>query len=212
MKNRKKGIFFIALYMAIVLTIIIRIFDIPIIKFISQLRNDILDYLFLSITFASNILIIFFFLTTLFLWKEHKRRWIFPLWFASFFSVLTGYVLKVWIHRPRPFQKGYVSVLSIAFNFMRNNFNTWNFSFPSFQAMLVFSAIPLLSKEFKKFKYIWLIFACLVAFSRAYFGVHYLSDVIAGAIIGYLIGVIVVKIEEKYLFGKKAMKKLKLSE
>lgn len=212
MGRRKKIIFLVTLSMAIILTAIAGLFDVAIIQFISQLRGDILDYLFLSVTFASNAFIIFFFLTTLFLWKEHKRRWIFPLWFASFFSVLTSYILKVWIHRPRPFQAGYVSVLSIAFNFMRNNFNTWNFSFPSFQAMLVFSAVPLLNKEFKKFRYIWFIFACLVAFSRAYFGVHYLSDIMAGAIIGYLIGFAVLKIEEKYMFGKKAMKKLKLSE
>ena len=70
MKNRKAGIFFIALSLAVILTIIARLFDIPIIKFIAGLRTDILDYLFLSVTFASNVFIIFFFLTTLFLWKE----------------------------------------------------------------------------------------------------------------------------------------------
>ena len=149
MTDRKKTIIFIVLSMIILLTIITYLFDVPIVKFVESIRSDSLDYLFLSITFASNVFIIFFFLTTLFLWKEHKRRWILPLWFASFFSVLTSYVLKVFVHRHRPFQAGWVSVLSIAFNFMRDNFNTWNFSFPSFQAMLVFSAVPLLNKEFK---------------------------------------------------------------
>ena len=210
MIRRNKIIFVLVLLMAIILAAISGLFDITIIKFIASLRNDYFDYLFLSITFASNVFIIFFFLTTLFLWKEHKRRWIFPLWFASFFAVLTSYLLKVWIKRPRPFQEGFVSVLNIAFNFMRDNFNTWNFSFPSFQAMLVFSAVPLLNQEFKKFRYIWFVFACLVAFSRVYFGVHYLSDIMAGAIIGYLIGAVVVKIEENYMFGKKTMKKLRI--
>ena len=210
MIRRNKIIFVLVLLMAIILAAISGLFDITIIKFIASLRNDYFDYLFLSITFASNVFIIFFFFTTLFLWKEHKRRWIFPLWFASFFAVLTSYLLKVWIKRPRPFQEGFVSVLNIAFNFMRDNFNTWNFSFPSFQAMLVFSAVPLLNQEFKKFRYIWFVFACLVAFSRVYFGVHYLSDIMAGAIIGYLIGAVVVKIEENYMFGKKTMKKLRI--
>jgi undecaprenyl-diphosphatase len=123
---------------------------------------------------------------------------------------LVSYVLKSWVHRLRPFQEGFVSVLAIVFNLMKDNFNTWNFSFPSFQAMLVFSALPLLNKQFKKFRYIWFIFACLVAFSRVYFGVHYLSDVMAGAIIGYLIGLIMVKVEEKYSIGQKVMKKLKI--
>ena len=62
--------------------------------------------------------------------------------------------------------------------------------------MLVFSAVPLLNQEFKKFRYIWFVFACLVAFSRAYFGVHYVSDVMVGAVIGYLIGLSMVMIEK----------------
>ena len=212
MKDRKKIIVILILSLILILTIIAYLFDGPIVKAVEGFRSDSLDYLFLSITFASNVFIIFFFLTTLFLWKEHKRRWILPLWFASFFSVLTSYLLKIWIHRPRPFQTGNVSVLGIAFNFMRNNFNTWNFSFPSFQAMLVFSAVPLLNKEFKKFRYVWFIFACFVALSRVYFGVHYLSDVMSGAAIGYLIGFTMVIIEEKYFFGKKIMRKLKISK
>ena len=152
------------------------------------------------------------FLTSLFLWRERKRRWIIPLWLTSFIAVAVAYLLKVGIARPRPFQTESVSVLQIAFHFMRNNFNTWNFSFPSFQAMLVFCALPILGREFKKFKYIWLVFACLVAFSRVYFGVHYLSDIMAGAVIGYLIGYVMVLIEEKYGFGKKVMKRLRLVE
>tara|TARA_Y100000310_G_scaffold333800_1_gene412109 strand:- start:124 stop:762 length:639 start_codon:yes stop_codon:yes gene_type:complete len=211
MENRKKGAGFIALAMALVLTIIVYLFDVSIVQFVEGLRNNPLDYIFLSITFASNVFIIFFFLTTLFLWQEHKRRWIFPLWLASLLSILVSYLVKVLVHRPRPFQQGLVSVLTIAFNFMRDNFNTWNFSFPSFQAMLVFSALPLLNKEFKKFRYIWFIFACLVAFSRVYFGVHYLSDIMAGAIIGYLIGFVSVKIEEKHSIGQKVMRKLKIA-
>jgi len=211
MKNRKKAIAFVALAMILILTTSVYLFDVLIIKFIEGLRVNSLDYVFLSVTFASNVFIIFFFLTTIFLWKEHKRRWIFPLWLASLFSILVSCLLKVLIKRPRPFQKGLVSVLAIAFNFMKDNFNTWNFSFPSFQAMLVFSAVPLLNKQFKKFRYIWFIFACLVAFSRVYFGVHYLSDVMAGAVIGYLIGLIAVKIEEKHSLGKKIIRKLKIS-
>jgi undecaprenyl-diphosphatase len=47
----------------------------------------------------------------------------------------------------------------------------------------------------------WLGFAILVAFSRVYFGVHYLSDVIAGAFIGYLIGYLAMNLEEKYKYS-----------
>ena len=91
----------------------------------------------------------------------------------------------------------------------KKNYLVWNFSFPSFQAMLAFCAVPILAKEFPRFKYVWIIFAGLVAFSRVYFGVHFLSDVIAGGIIGYLLGIIVVKLEKEKKFGEKIMKILK---
>ena len=80
------------------------------------------------------------------------------------------------------------------------SYEIWNFSFPSFQAMLVFCALPILSKEFPKIKWFWIVFACLVAFSRVYFGLHFLSDVIIGGILGYLIGMLVIKLENKKKF------------
>jgi undecaprenyl-diphosphatase len=206
---RKRGI--IALILVIVLLVIVFIFDISIMRVVGQTRTLSLDYTFLSIAFASNILIIFFFLTTLFLWQERKRRWIIPLWLSCLFSVLISTIIKIIVQRPRPFEQDIVSAFRIVFYFLQSSFQTWNFSFPSFQAMLVFSALPILNKEFPKFKYIWLIFACLVAYSRVYFGVHYLSDVLAGAIIGYLIGFAMVWLEGKYGFGKKIIKRLKLT-
>lgn len=196
----------------IVLAMMVYLYDAQIVKFISSLRNDFLDYALLSISFMGNNFIVFFFLTSLFLWQEHKRRWILPLWLSSLFTAVITYIIKILIARPRPFQKGLVSVLQIDFHFMRNNFNTWNFSFPSFQAALVFSALPLLDKEFKKFRYVWIVFACLVAFSRVYFGVHYLSDVMAGAIIGYLIGYVLVLTEEKSNYGRKLIEKLRIKK
>jgi undecaprenyl-diphosphatase len=207
-KKRKR--FIIGLVLSIILVIVLFFFDIAIVKIVEQSRTSYLDYLFISIGFASNVFIIFFFLTSLFLWSSNKRRWILPLWLSGALSVIVSYVLKVIIRRARPFQMKIITVLNIAFNFIKDNYYTWNFSFPSFQAMFVFSALPILSKQYKRFKYIWLIFACLVAFSRVYFGVHYLSDVLAGAIIGYLIGTIMVFVEQRHEWGSKLIRKLKI--
>ena len=107
-----------------------------------------------------------------------------------FFSVIVGYLLKITFQRQRPFEIGIVNTELIF-----ENFSSWNYSFPSFQAMLVFSALPILYREFPKLKYIWLFFAVAVAFSRVYFGVHFLSDVIVGGLIGGLIGMLIVHAE-----------------
>lgn len=208
-KSKKREIRLIVFSIILIILIALSIiFDVAIVKSIEDYRSSILDYVFLSVTFASNAFIIFFFLTTLFLWNENKRRWVIPLWLSAVFSVIISFLLKIIVQRQRPFESGIVSVLTILFNEIKTGLNSWNFSFPSFQAVLVFSAIPILDKEFKKFKYVWIIFAMLVAFSRVYFGVHYLSDVLTGALIGYGIGYLMVLLEEKYKLGKIVIQKI----
>lgn len=197
------------LIIAAILNIAIFIFDNEIMALAAFFRIFLLDWVFISVAFASNVIIIFFFLTSLFLWKEHKRRWILPLWMVSVFSIVISFLMKNIIRRARPFEAGVVSVLGIGQYFINDAFR---FSFPSFQAMLVFSAVPILDKEFPKFKYIWLGFAVLVALSRVYFGLHYLSDVVSGALIGLLLGWFFIRIEEKYEFGRKFCRKLKLGK
>jgi len=201
----KKRNFLIAVI--VILAIIISFyFDSEIVEGVSLIRNNFLNDFFMGITFVSSEIIIFFFLTSLFLWREHKRRWILPLWLTLGLSVIFGFLLKIAVQRLRPFQTGIVSILPVLEN---SNYLVWNFSFPSFQAMLAFCAVPILAKEFPKFKYVWIVFAGLVAFSRIYFGLHFLSDVIAGGIIGYLLGIIVVKLEKEKKFGEKIMKSWK---
>ena len=169
-------------------------FDAEIVEKVSLLRNNFLNEFFLGITFVSSEVIVLFFLTSLFLWQEKKRKWILPLWLTLFLSVIVSFILKFLIQRERPFQQGIVSVLSVL---EKSSHLIWNFSFPSFQAMLAFCAIPILSKEFPKFKYVWIIFAVLVAFSRVYFGLHFLSDVIFGGIIGLALGYLVIYIKTR---------------
>jgi len=180
-------------------------FDSEIVRGFSFIRNNILNDFFLGITFVSSAIIIFFFLTSLFLWKEHKRKWILPLWFTLALSAVGSFLLKIIVQRPRPFQLGIVSVLPVL---EKTSHSIWNFSLPSFQAMLVFCAIPILAKEFPKFKYVWIVFAGLIAFSRVYFGLHFLSDIIFGGLIGYLLGVFVISLEKENKFWEKTYKKI----
>lgn len=202
MKNKSGvliGIFFVFIIL------ISFYFDSGIIRGISLIQNNLFDSFFLGLTFLSSKLMIVSILTILFLSFRKKRRWVLPLWFTLALSGIISFLLKFAIQRPRPFQLGIVSVLPIL---EKASHLIWNFSFPSSHAMIVFSILPLLNKEFSKLKYLWIIFALSIAFSRVYFGLHFLSDVIAGGLIGYVIGTIILKTEEDNKFWCKIYNKI----
>ena len=203
MKKKKIGVIIgIIVFMAFFASLY---FDEILIKGASLLRNNLLNNFFLVVTLASSTILIFFILTSLLLWEDRKRRWIFPLWLTLGFSSFIGLILKVIIQRARPFQLGLVSLLP---NLQKASHYVWNFSFPSSHAILAFCALPILSKEFPKLKWVWIGFAILIAFSRVYFGVHFVSDVIAGGLIGYVTGMLIVKLEEDNQFGKRVYEKI----
>ena len=203
MKKRYFIWLFVALFFILSFT-----FDKGISKFIEDIRNPVMDYLLLGISFGSSLTIILLFLTTLFFYSERKRRWILPLWLTILLTMIIGFLLKIIIKRNRPFEEGVVSVANVLFYEIIYNFNTWNFSFPSLQSMLAFSVLPFISKEFKKFKHVWVLFAFLVAFSRVYFGLHFLSDALTGSLIGYLIGWFVIKTEKETKFWERIYQRI----
>jgi undecaprenyl-diphosphatase len=102
-------------------------------------------------------------------------------------GAISNVILKTLINRPRPFE-----TLQINSNILTNMS-----SFPSGHTMIFFVMIPYLSKTFPKIKIIIWTIAIFVGISRIYLGVHYFSDVIAGAIFGYLIGLMTLQIGEK---------------
>ncbi|MBW2976739.1 phosphatase PAP2 family protein [Candidatus Woesearchaeota archaeon] len=151
------------------------------------MQNPAFDVVFGWFTDFINVFVILILITTLFLFEEKKREWIFPLWLSFALSVSASFLLKLIVARPRP-----------SVDLISSLFNALNFSFPSMHAMVAFAAAPILDREFPKLKWFWIVFAVLVAFSRVYFNFHFLSDVIFGAFAGYFIGVFVIYLEEKY--------------
>jgi membrane-associated phospholipid phosphatase len=85
--------------------------------------------------------------------------------------------LKYSVHRPRPF---------VTYPFIEKSAKAGSLSFPSGHTSSAFATATSLSLTFPKWyviapSYVW---ACSVAYSRMNLGVHYPSDVLAGAIIG----------------------------
>ena len=85
---------------------------------------------------------------------------------------------------------GYATFLSLAMNLILTQpliHEPTDWSFPSGHSSASFAAAFVLYHYMpKKFSIPALILATLIAFSRLYLGVHYPSDVIGGAAIGYL--------------------------
>lgn len=204
MYHKKRGI--ILLFITLIILILSFCFDNYIIKFFSIIRNFYLSQLFFGIKFLDTEIFIAIFLTALFIWNRKKREWILPLWITFGLTALISILLKVIVGRTRPFITGIISLLPGIVNNL--SYNLWDFSFPSFDSAFAFCAIPFISKFYPRFKYAWIAFATLIALSRIYFGLHYLSDVISGALLGYLIGFLFLKLEDKYKFSKRIYRKV----
>ena len=150
------------------------------------IKNPVLDYLSYLLANFSSMLIIIIVLISFFLLNKRKRGWTLPLGLGIVSSYVITYVLKFVIARPRP--------LGTSMGFL---FNLLNYSFPSAHAAVAFAALPMLNKTYPKLKWLWILTASFVAFSRIYIQVHYLSDIIAGALIGYFISIFIIKLKDK---------------
>ena|SRR3989344_2177078 len=165
------------------------IFDNQILNFIIENRISTLNIFMIPLSYIGSLIAVSIITTILFiLYKKYSN--LKKLWITLFSIVIITYVLKFVIHRARPLVETLIQ--------------TSGYSFPSGHATAVFSVLPLLDKEFPRLKYVWIIFAFLVLFSRVYLGVHYPSDVIAGAILGYLTGNLIIYIQDRNLtiYGK----------
>lgn len=127
------------------------------------------------------IVFVMLFIPSIALFRKTKRNAYF-LWLAFIASIVLALIIKLVVLRQRPveaFAYPFIGILS--------------YSFPSMHSMVAFSLMVLLTGYLPKQKHFWVCFAFLVAFSRIYFGFHFLSDVVFGAFMGYFVG--------KYMLG-----------
>ena len=90
------------------------------------------------------------------------------------------YGLKFLIERQRP-----ILFLDMASKLSKGPGEILDPSFPSAHAVFSFTMATLLSHWFPRYRIIFLIVAGFVGWTRIYLGLHYPTDVIAGAILGY---------------------------
>ncbi len=161
--------------------------------------------------YSTNLLISFFQAITLF---GHPLPWIiiaawlfwigkekksFALVSVIIFSSLISGILKFVIARPRP--EG-LQVFEAT---------PTNYSMPSGHSVLAGAIYGFFENKLRgNIKWLLLILTILTGVSRLFLGVHYLSDVFVGLILGYFIGKIVLKLEKK--IDKSHLKVTKFNE
>jgi membrane-associated phospholipid phosphatase len=156
--------------------------DLSLVNWLYARRDPLLVKIFFGITMLGKwyiAMVIVLAVAIIFYLKNHKK-YIIPLFVSVGGSFLTGFLGKIIWQRPRP--------VEIAVYIEKS----W--SFPSGHAVLAVSLYGFLIYFFWKYlkkqshKILALVFGLLiilaVGFSRLYLGVHYLSDVLAGYLVG----------------------------
>ena len=104
-------------------------------------------------------------------------------------------LLKNLIARPRPCTMDETVALLIS--------RPTSFSCPSVHSMLAFASASSVFRFHRKAGIAALVFAALIGFSRMYFFVHFPTDVLLGAILGFTIGLLVCLCADGWHIGKK---------
>ncbi len=121
-----------------------------------------------------------------------KRKYIYRylIGFGIFAGIL--WLIKNIVQRPRPFSDLDITSLLL---------DKTGFSFPSGHAGFAFFSLAFIWKLLPRFKWVWLAVAVIISLARVYVGVHYLSDIIASALIGLFLGTLLAK-HKSFIFKK----------
>jgi phytol kinase len=116
---------------------------------------------------------------------------------AGIVGVEAGYLMKKILHIPRPFATEAFSDIALKF--------TTGYTLPSLHAVFCFSLLPLLKRCFKTPATRWTIAAALVVItlSRVYLGLHYVTDLIVGALVGYASAKFWIIADERHHLGSR---------
>jgi len=164
------------LILGVFLFLLSYVFDYQVNLFFRNLRFGLFDFVFSIITNFGIVVLIMVVIPSIILYRKNKKP-LYLLWLAFLASLIISFSVKLIFLRQRPIE---------AFTYPFTNIISY--SFPSLHAMAVFSLLPILTRHLPKQTNFWIIFAFVVAFTRIYFGFHFLSDVVFGSLFGYFLG------------------------
>ncbi|MFH1916607.1 MAG: phosphatase PAP2 family protein [Nanoarchaeota archaeon] len=149
-----------------------------------SLKEPTLTAFFKFVSDYRLVIFILYIIPAVLLFRRKKARYVPFLALSVFVTSILVYLLKNAFLRGRP--ETVLNIISLV--------HEATYSFPSNHTAIAFACIPIIFL-FKKERYYFLAFSILVGLSRMYLGAHYLSDVLAGATIGLLIGISSLKLE-----------------
>ena len=141
--------------------------------------SSILDQILPWLTYlGSHFAVIFFIILS---WILTRQRNVLGR-LALLYGIQSGvvYGLKFLIHRPRP-----LFFLDVSSKISKGPGEILDPSFPSAHAVFAFMMATLLSNWFPRYRILFFIVAAFVGWTRIYLGLHYPTDVMAGAVLGY---------------------------
>ncbi len=164
--------------------------EVEIVKGVQSISNNFFDIVFWIITkFGEEIAFVF---GVLGIYLLYSKSFAFKYSIIYLISVGINFIVKILVKRPRPY---------IASSEIENRLPASNYSFPSGHSQGYFVQSTLICLEISKVSksklknitslIVFLIFGLLVMLSRLYWGQHYLTDVVVGAVFGICIAIII---------------------
>ena len=169
-------------------------YDAQIFSAIKSVQNPVLGVIMLLITNIATLYIGVPIVLAL-IYFSKKRKLLADLFVGLLIAIALTMLLKMLIARPRP-----EDIMNVGF-WASAAFS----SFPSDHASTAFVMFGIIGHHLKKWK-LWLyLLAALIAISRVYLGVHFPTDVLAGAFLGILVS----QLTRKYKLGQRFRKALR---
>jgi undecaprenyl-diphosphatase len=136
-----------------------------------------LDKLFTYITFTGSTVFMALIIALLLIGGARKEALVFAFIFVATSALALG--IKYVIARPRPSDLGVIPEVQA--------------SFPSAHVANAFALATIFSGYHRKFTIVMFAWAITIAFSRVFLGLHYFTDVIGGAVLGFVVSYMITR-------------------